>query len=97
MLQPTMPRLTGRSIAMPPKQADEVYRKRPHIAWAAEVCRLANFTCERCGRSGVRMFADHIVEVKDGGSWDLSNGQALCGSCHTRKTNEAKRVRLRRI
>ena len=39
------------------------------------------------------MFADHIVELKDGGApYDLNNGQCLCGSCHTRKT-VAERVR----
>jgi nitrite reductase/ring-hydroxylating ferredoxin subunit len=44
------------------------------------------------------MFADHIVEVKDGGAkFDLANGQCLCGSCHTRKTAAARAQRMGRV
>jgi 5-methylcytosine-specific restriction protein A len=40
------------------------------------------------------MFADHIVEIKDGGALlDLRNGQCLCGSHHEIKTAQAKRFR----
>ena len=40
---------------------------------------------------GTRLFADHIVELRDGGNpFELANGQALCGSCHTIKTMQAK-------
>ena len=30
--------------------------------------------------------ADHIIEVKDGGETVLENGEALCLSCHQKKT-----------
>lgn len=44
------------------------------------------------------MFADHVVEVKDGGAkLDPANGQCLCGSCHTRKTAAARKRRLDRV
>jgi 5-methylcytosine-specific restriction protein A len=40
------------------------------------------------------MFADHIVELKDGGLLlDLRNGQCLCGAHHEIKTVQAKRFR----
>jgi 5-methylcytosine-specific restriction enzyme A len=40
------------------------------------------------------MFADHVVELRDGGSpFDLANGRCLCGAHHTRKTNEARAKR----
>jgi hypothetical protein len=43
-----------------------------------------------------RMFADHRVEVRDGGPLlDLNNGQCLCGAHHTRKTTEARAKRLK--
>jgi uncharacterized protein YfaQ (DUF2300 family) len=41
-----------------------------------------------CGRKEPRMFADHVVEIRDGGApFDTANGQCLCGSHHTLKTN----------
>jgi len=37
------------------------------------------------------MFADHIKELSDGGErFALSNGQCLCGSHHTLKTNRER-------
>jgi hypothetical protein len=41
------------------------------------------------------MFADHVVELRDGGSaLDLANGRCLCGSCHSKKRigNRASRA-----
>lgn len=50
--------------------------------------------CEACGRTGTRIFGDHIVELKDGGApLDPSNIQCLCGSCHTAKTARARAAR----
>lgn len=41
------------------------------------------------------MFADHIVERRDGGALhDLANGQCLCGRCHSRKTIAVRSRRL---
>lgn len=51
--------------------------------------------CEACGRSGTRIFGDHIIELRDGGApLDPSNIRCLCGSCHTRKTVAARADRL---
>jgi len=86
-----IPKLTGRSIAMPPKQKDAYYYTPEHIAWSKAVLARAAGSCERCGRTNTRLYADHIAELKHGGDpLDLSNGQALCGSCHTNKTNAAR-------
>lgn len=44
-----------------------------------------------CGRTGCRIFGDHIVELQDGGArLDERNIQLLCGSCHTIKTNKER-------
>ena len=54
----------------------------------------------RCSRAQPehRMFADHIVEIKDGGSiLDVNNGQCLCYSHHTIKTNEVKKKRYQTL
>lgn len=41
--------------------------------------------CRACGQPATE--ADHIVPISQGGSHDdPANGQALCTSCHQRKT-----------
>ena len=42
--------------------------------------------CQRCGRTG-RLECDHVLPIWRGGAvWDLDNLQALCVSCHVRKS-----------
>lgn len=82
-----------------PKVVDNHYHTPEHRAWRAAVIRRAGGQCQAagCGRGGVRLFADHVVELKDGGApFDLGNGQALCGACHSRKTLAARADRMRR-
>jgi 5-methylcytosine-specific restriction enzyme A len=92
-------RLKGRGamrLAVPPKEADPHYRTPEHKTWAATVIRRAGNMCQSpgCGRSGVRLFADHIRELRDGGAaTDPANGQALCGACHSAKTARARAQR----
>jgi 5-methylcytosine-specific restriction enzyme A len=85
------------SIAkVPPKQVDRHYHTPEHRVWSAAVIKRAGGVCQGpgCGRSEVRLFADHIVELQDGGApFDPANGQALCGSCHSRKTAQERRRR----
>lgn len=93
-LQPSLASIDTR-IARTDKQVDAVYDTPEHRAWSRTILRRARGICQSCGRTGTRLFADHIVEIKDGGApTDLSNGQALCGSCHSTKTaaERARRV-----
>lgn len=79
-----------------PKQRDAHYATPEHIDWRKAVIARANGMCQGpgCARTGTRLFADHIVELQDGGApFALSNGQALCGACHTRKTAQARAAR----
>ena len=94
---PPMLRSANLSAArVPPKTADLWYLTPEHRAWAKAVVDRAG-RCEDCGRTGTRLFADHVVEIKDGGSkTDLRNGQALCGRCHSRKTVAARAARMGR-
>ena len=72
-----------------PKVALAWYATPEHRTWRATVLARAHGHCQgpNCGRFGVRLFADHIREISDGGApLDPDNGQALCGSCHSRKT-----------
>lgn len=89
--------IDSRTIKLEPKRADSGLLTKEHRAWAAAVIKRAGYQCEACGRAGVRLFADHIEERRDNPAraLDITNGQALCGSCHTRKTAATRQARLR--
>jgi len=78
----------------PPKRADAFYVSKEWRALMGTILKQRGRVCEHCGRSGCRIFGDHIVELKDGGAKLVpSNVQLLCGSCHTAKTARAKAQR----
>lgn len=92
----------GRRVATPPKQAQSLYHSAPYRIWREAVIARAGRRCEeivdgqRCrkGEPYHRMFADHKIEVRDGGDlFDVANGQCLCGAHHTAKTMRAKAAR----
>src|SRR4029077_15091757 len=95
------------TVALPRRVKDAVYNNPQYHAWRNAVVRRAGARCEyhdhhglRCTKASPehRMFADHIVEIKDGGSvLDVTNGQCLCYSHHTIKTNEVKKKRYQRV
>jgi 5-methylcytosine-specific restriction endonuclease McrA len=81
-------------LTIPEKRADAFYSTPEFREWRDIVITRARNTCEKCGRRGVRLFADHIKEIRDGGArLDPANGQCLCGSCHTLKTGAERAVR----
>jgi 5-methylcytosine-specific restriction endonuclease McrA len=54
------------------------------------------FACQNCGARDMRLIADHIVEIDDGGErLDVRNGMTLCVACHNRKTAAARADRMR--
>ena len=61
-----------------------------------ERARCQDLRCEqRLATRGTRLFADHIVELRDGGNpLDPTNILFRCGSCHTRKTAEERAKRM---
>lgn len=84
------------------KQKDPIYDTPQFRAWRAQVVAHAGGRCEaedngqRCGKAQPqhRMYADHVVELKDGGSLlDLNNGQCLCAVHHERKTFAIRQLR----
>jgi 5-methylcytosine-specific restriction enzyme A len=96
LMRPAVYVADTRTAKPPPKQRAAHYATAGHGEWRAEVIRRARGVCQgpRCGRSGVRLFADHVVELRDGGApFDPQNGQALCGACHSRKTAAARAAR----
>ena len=97
-----LPTFDTRRVAPPPKVAEPLYSTPEYRAWRDAVIDRAGGRCEaltargRChkARSRHRMFADHKVEVRDGGAkFDVANGQCLCGSHHTAKTARARAAR----
>ena len=62
-----------------------------HKEWRLVVLRRDRFRCQLrlSGCAGLAAEADHIVPVSRGGApYDPDNGQAVCASCHERKTRE---------
>jgi hypothetical protein len=99
-VRPPPPQLTPQQRF---KRADPFYASPEFRAWRAKVVARAGGRCEaitygqRCTRAQPmhRMFADHIVEIRDGGPpFDVANGQCLCGPHHLMKTAQTRRDRF---
>ena len=89
---------------LPPKVKDHVYTTPAFKVWRNAVVRRAGARCEaveqghRCSTAGpeYRMYADHIIEIRDGGAvLDINNGQCLCSYHHNIKTIQSRTHRLK--
>jgi hypothetical protein len=95
-----------RTVRLPPKVKDPVYSSPEFRAWRNIIIAGAGYRCEavdpyghRCIRATppYRMYADHVTELRDGGSLlDPANGQCLCRSHHEIKTIAARKLRLQK-
>jgi hypothetical protein len=101
LVRPTVARASITTATPEKKQVDPYYLSPEHQRWRQEVLLRARRRCEAINcktakrGAGGRLFADHIVEIKDGGSrLDVTNGQALCPRCHTLKTVAARAARM---
>ena len=101
-LGPSIGCIDTRRVKAPPKVAEDIYSTPEYLAWRETVIGRAGGRCEavddgrRCwkARPRFRMFADHKVELRDGGApFDPDNGQCLCGAHHTAKTAAARAAR----
>ncbi len=87
-------------LAPRPKMADPVYASREWRALIAAIIEQRGRRCEdpKCktpGRTGMRVFGDHVRELKDGGALlDPRNVLLRCGSCHTIKSNAERAKRM---
>jgi 5-methylcytosine-specific restriction endonuclease McrA len=57
----------------------------------AATIRQRDRACRWCGTT-LNLDVDHVVEVRHGGTDDLSNLVALCADCHARKTAATQRA-----
>jgi hypothetical protein len=104
-LRPLVRTTNTSTTPLPPKVKDAVYSTPEFMAWRILVVKRAGYQCEAVDQRGLRcskghpehrLFADHIRELKDGGSLtDPANGQALCYQHHTTKTIAARMRRHR--
>lgn len=58
------------------------YRKRHRLC----------MECLKHGKTVLSQCVDHIVSIENNGDkWDEANHQALCHSCHSKKTKEERK------
>ncbi len=102
-LQPLLPSIDTRIARPPLKTAEPFYLSQAWRALVADLISQRGRLCEQCGRTRnldglplpVRLFGDHIRELKDGGAaLDPSNVRLLCARCHARKTVAARAARM---
>src|SRR5262245_37467125 len=86
---PGLRQIDTRIVRPAPKLASEAYRIPEHVAWAKAVKDRDGWQCRdpehdpRLPRSGIRLHADHIHEIADGGNpHDVANGLTRCSPCH---------------
>lgn len=105
LLRPAVTPVDTRIARPAVKAADRELLTAEHRAWRNAVVDRAGHRCEwfvhgvRCDRAAPahRLFADHIVERKDGGAaLDVANGQCLCASHHGLKTFRERSKRMAR-
>jgi 5-methylcytosine-specific restriction protein A len=89
-----------RRVKPPAKVPAPIYSTPQYKQWRKQVIMRAGGRCQdpQClhpTRRPSRLFADHIVELRDNGApFDPANGMVRCGSCHTRKTADARARRM---
>jgi 5-methylcytosine-specific restriction enzyme A len=101
-LAPLIRAVNTRTVNRPQKQKDAIYDTPAFRVWRTQVVLRAGNRCEyvkdgrRCSKAhpAHRMYADHVVELRDGGHpFDLRNGQCLCAVHHEKKTFKARQLR----
>jgi 5-methylcytosine-specific restriction protein A len=93
--------LAPQRVRSPKKTGDPIYLSAEWRSLIARIITQRGRRCEKCGRFSdengdpIRIFGDHIVELKDGGPLlDAGNVMLLCGSCHTAKSNRERAKRM---
>ncbi len=100
-LKPRIGALDSRRVKPMPRAVDPLYTSAAWRTLVAAIIAERGRRCQRCGRTHgsdgrpTRIFADHTVELNDGGAaLDARNVTLLCGSCHSRKS-AAERAKRR--
>lgn len=92
-LGPRLKPIDTRTVRPPPKVVESFYSSAEWKAVRAVVLKRDGYKCVKCGERQGRLYVDHIVERKDGGSdFDHGNLETLCAACHGVK-GAAERVK----
>lgn len=93
MLGPRIPTLDTRKVRPEPSRGDpSPYRSERWVKFRKEIIAERGRRCEDpehdpTKSASVRLYLDHIIELKDGGPmYERSNLMLRCPSCHTAKT-----------
>jgi hypothetical protein len=104
MLAPRLKALDPRIAHPPLKRVDPFYQSAEWTKLIAAIIAQRGRRCEdrdhdpRRPREGIRIFGDHIVEMKDRGApLDPRNILLRCSSCHQLKTNRERAQRHRTV
>jgi 5-methylcytosine-specific restriction endonuclease McrA len=77
-----------------PKVALPFYRTAEWKALVAKLITVRGRKCEDCSALGCRIYADHVVELRDGGAaLDERNIRLRCAKCHGAKTELERKKR----
>ena len=101
-LPPQVAKLDTRTAPLPPKESDPFYLSREWRALVAKIKRERGDVCEdpHCKgphSRGQRIYADHVVEIQDGGAkLDASNVLLRCARSHSLKTARERNKRTQR-
>lgn len=103
LVRPSLASIDTRTARIPPKTTDAFYLTYEWRKFVNGLIRERGRRCQQCRTTTnadgtrLRIFGDHIHELKDGGATlDPRNVQLLCGACHTRKTSAARTARWTR-
>jgi len=69
------------------------YQARKQYLFKKTVLERDKNTCQDCGSKEL-VEAHHMLSIGKGGSWDLSNGIALCERCHLKRHHKKIRQKL---
>lgn len=94
--RPRLKTINTSRLAAPKKRGAKFYDEPEWRALVRQLIAERGRRCEHCGATDCRLWADHVIELKDGGAeMDPNNLQLLCARCHGVKTAAARIDRLK--
>ncbi len=78
---------------------ERVRKSAAYRAWRTLVFDRDNYTCQFCGKRGVKLHADHIKQFAYHPELrlDVSNGRTLCLECHRKTETYAAKPKATKV